>query len=241
MRRLRGRFRGKALSDKPGGPADPGGSPDDGAASAGECDSCGVTLDRAQGYYLATATIVMSESFWRSHIAPLKVIADMVSSDERSQLRGFDAILRAVASCRTPWLICENCSEFFLFDRDEARSYAIRATDPPHTGPVDPGECATEAAAGWEHVFGRWPATVQQPEVADFCDLCAKNIYRGETAGSVGRTQLDRFRAIGAIEGPPLSPARPDGAWLVCRMCLNRFLAQIHRAAQGARQPPRRS
>jgi hypothetical protein len=241
MRRFRARFRGRALSDTPGGPADPGGSPHDGKPSADVCDSCSVKLDRAQGYYLATARIVMSESFWGSHFARVKGIVDTFNWDERSDLRKFDGMLRYVAGSATPWLICENCSELFLFDRDEARSYAIRAADPPDTGPVDPGECATQAAAGWEHVFGRWPASVQQPEVADSCDLCAKNIYRGEFAGSVGTTQLDRFRAIGAIEGPPLSPARPNGTWLVCRMCLNRFLAQMHRAAQGASQPPRRS
>jgi hypothetical protein len=234
-------FRGKAVSDKPGDPADPGDSPDEGKASVGVCDSCNVALTRAQGYYLSTATIVMSESYWRSRFALFKTMFGRVLSDERSQLRGFDANLRNAASSPTPWLICEDCSEFFLFDRDKARSYAIRATDPPDTGPVDPGECATEASAAWEHVFGRWPATVKQPEVVDSCDLCAKKIYRGEITGSVGSTALDHLRAIGAVEGPPLSPARPDGTWLVCRMCMTRQLARIHRAEHGASQPPRRS
>lgn len=234
-------FRGNAFRDKLGDPADPGDSPNEGRPSVGKCDSCNMTLARAQGYYLSTATIVMSESFWRSHIALFKVMLDIVSSDERAQLRGFDLVLRNAAGNRTPWLICEDCSEFFLFDRDEARSYVIRATEPPDTGPVDPGECATVAAAGWEHVFGRWPANVKQPELVDSCDLCAKKIYREETAGFMGRTQLDRFRAIGAIEEPPLSPARPDGTWLACRMCLNRLLARIHRAEHGASQPPRKS
>jgi hypothetical protein len=234
-------FRGKAVSDKPGNPAHPGDHPDEGKASVDVCDSCNVTLARAQGYYLSTAKVVMSESFWRSHIARVKVMLNIVTADECSQLRGFGFVIRNAAGSTTPWLICEDCSEFFLFDRDEARLYAIRATDPPDTGAVDPGECATEAAAGWEHVFGRWPATVKQPEVADSCDLCAKKIYRGETTGSMGRTQLDRFRVIGAIENPPLSPARPDGTWLACRMCLNRLFARIHRAEHGTSQPPRRS
>ncbi len=234
-------FRGKAVSNKPGDPADPGGSPNEGKAPVGVCDSCNVVLARVQGYYLSTARIVMSESYWRSRFALVKTMLDLVSSDERSQLRAFDANVRAAAGSPTPWLICEDCSEFFLFNRDEARSYAIRAADPPDTGAVDPGECAAEAAAGWEHVFGRWPATVKQPEVADSCDLCAKKIYRGEIVGSVGSTALDHLRAIGAVERPPLSPARPDGTWLACRMCMTRVYARTHRAEHGASQPPRRS
>jgi hypothetical protein len=111
------RFRGRALSDRPGGPADPGGSPHDGKPSADVCDSCSVKLDRAQGYYLATARIVMSESFWQSQFARVRGIVDTFDWDEHTDLRKFDGMLRYVAGSATPWLICENCSELFLFDR----------------------------------------------------------------------------------------------------------------------------
>ncbi|GAB2826504.1 hypothetical protein GCM10027176_33630 [Actinoallomurus bryophytorum] len=200
--------------------------------STSRCDSCSAPLDRAQGYYLATADVVVSEAYWRLYATKIRahMMEDDAEWDEHMQLLMFARMLQHVASSRTPWLICEDCSEFFLIKRDEARSHAVSEVSPPKCGPVDPSECVQVAAKAWEHVFGRWPASAEQPEVVDSCDLCAKKIYRRETAGSVGRARFEEFRASGIIDSAPLSPPRPGDKWLLCQICLKRMIARIQRA-----------
>jgi hypothetical protein len=200
--------------------------------SDGVCDSCNTDLDPAMGYYLATSNVVLSESYWRNYFAnsPMLKMMELMDFNETQRLNAFSEALRFLGGQKSPWSICENCSEFFVFDRDVARSCAIRGTDPPKCGAVDPAEFNLFAAAAWEHVVGRWPANVRQPEVGDSCDLCAKKIYRGEILGYIGREQMQRMRQDGIIDGAPLSPPRPDGdRWAICSLCLGRQLARSHR------------
>ncbi|MBV9844431.1 MAG: hypothetical protein JOZ47_05100 [Kutzneria sp.] len=175
---------------------------------------------------------MLSEAYWRSAFAGIKRTTSKLDINESQRLKVFHHALIHAGGQRSPWSICEDCSEFFTFDRDKARSYAARGAEPPECGPVDPSQFTIFAAAAWEHVFGRWPATVQQPEVDDSCDLCAKKIYRGEVAvGHLTKERFERLRADGIVDNAPLSPPRPEGEhWVACVVCLNRILAKSHRA-----------
>lgn len=215
----------KAAVCRPGNPAR--------GASVKSCDICAVNLDPADGYCLPTKWIVISESFWRHHFALAKRVWGSLHLDERQQLAIFSESAHQLPSSKTPWLVCENCSQFFIFDRDKARSCAISGTDPEGNGQVEPGECVMFAAMAWEHILGCWPAIVEQPSVADSCDLCAKKIYNGEVAGSIGRTEMARLRGIGVIDSAPLSPPRANtGAWEICMSCMAKQMARLKRAKQ---------
>jgi hypothetical protein len=129
--------KGKAAGDRPAGraatggpraagspaatsnPAGAGRSPGAGGASV-SCDVCNAELGRAQCYSVPTATIVMSEAYWRRRAELSKIMLDLIGSDERIHASMFGESVRIASGSTTPWLICENCSELFIFDRDSA-------------------------------------------------------------------------------------------------------------------------
>ncbi|MEU9088718.1 hypothetical protein ACIOEW_15700 [Streptomyces sp. NPDC087901] len=176
----------------------------------------------------------MSEAYWRAQFRIATDVVRAFGGAERSLGNVFDGLVRQAAGSATPWLICEDCSEHFAFDRVAAREHALRRTVPEGSGAVDPEECVQFAAAAWEYVFGRWPANVQQPTVGDSCDFCAKKIYRGEFVGRIEAGTAERHLASGVLDSPPLCPPRDgQGGWLACLICLNRVVARAERAGGG--------
>ncbi|MFD4904220.1 hypothetical protein [Kitasatospora purpeofusca] len=198
-----------------------------------KCDSCNAPTERAHSYILTTEIVVLSEAYWRDQFRFATDIVRQVGGAERA-LTVFSGLIGQVAGSATPWFICEDCSELFAFDRAAARQHALRGTVPEHSGPVDPGECVQFAAAAWEHVFGRWPANVQQPAVGDTCDLCAKKLYRGEIAAQIEVMAIERYLASGVLDSPPLCPPRESlGGWVSCKICMIRMVTRAERAGEG--------
>jgi hypothetical protein len=198
--------------------------------SGSVCDICARSLEPGCGYYLATWAVVVSEAFWRYHYARLKKLYGPRAGDEGQQMTVFSGGISRAAGSVTPWLVCEECSEFFVFDRTRARACAIAGEAPQGNGPVRPDGCTLTAAAAWEHVYGYWPASVEQPRVTGSCDLCDKKMHAGEMAGSVSLTQMQSLRAAGIITEPVLSPPRPDsGTWIICAICLVAILSRQQR------------
>ncbi|MEK2474376.1 hypothetical protein [Streptomyces noursei] len=198
------------------------------------CDTCGTTTRRSSGYHLPTKHVVVSEAYWRSSFRTAVGLVRALNWDERAQAGTFDRLISQSASSATPWLVCEECSEWFVFDRAAAREHARRGSVPEGSGAVDPAGFAPFAAAAWEYVVGRWPASVQQPTVGDTCDLCAKKIYQGELVGRIGAGTAEAYLASGVLETPPLSPPRPDQqGWLACWVCVSRLQTRAGRARGG--------
>jgi hypothetical protein len=201
-----------------------------GSAPEKVCDICNAELDLSDGYYLPTRSVIASESFWRHRFAFVKKFYEPFGFDERQLLNMFAGSVSDTAGSATPWLVCESCGEFFIFDLGKARACAISGTEPERNGPVEPGECVMFAAPAWEHVYGRWPANVEQPDITDSCDLCAKKMYARELAGSISTAQMDHLRATGVIAEPTLSPLRPgSGTWVICAICLARHAYRLQR------------
>ncbi|KAF2776540.1 hypothetical protein [Streptomyces sp. OM5714] len=198
------------------------------------CDTCGTATRRSSGYHLPTKHVVISEAYWRSAFQTVVGMARVLGRDERAQAGLFDRLITQSGSSDTPWLVCEECSEWFVFDRAAAREHARRGSVPEGSGAVDPAGFAPFAAAAWEHVIGRWPASVQQPTVGDTCDFCAKKIYRGELFGRISTEAAEAHLASGVLETPPLNPPRPDQqGWLSCWICMGRVQARAHRVQDG--------
>lgn len=195
------------------------------------CDSCNIKFDRATGYLLNTRQVVIAEAYWRNTFATLvKPLQDELGMSEPERLYEFQLMVTGMAKHKTPWRICEDCSEFFIIDRDTARSYAVRNVRPPRCGKVDPAGCLLFAAAAWEHVTGRWPVNVAPIELVDTCDLCEKGRYAGEVYGTIRTTRMEALRANGIVDEPPRPQRADNGGWHFCQPCLARVLARAHRA-----------
>lgn len=201
-----------------------------GVVSSPVCDCCNAPVRPRSGYLLSTTSIVLSVAQWEARFTLLKAMLDRLEFDERQRLELFGSTLRDTAESTTPWLVCEDCIALFAVDSDKARSYARDGVDPPETGAVEPGACAQYAAIAWEIVFGRWPASVQQPETGEQCDFCGRKIYRVEPYSGIERATVDRHRAAGAAIAP-LGPVRPDTrGWLACMGCTTRMVETLKRA-----------
>lgn len=222
-----GWFKDKLLGSRPDKPTTRGLA---GTNQAGLCDCCNAELDPAAGYYIATEDVVRSERYWMKEFAfAKKVLGDLMAE------RMFHHRVHLAAGDGSAWSICEDCSELFLFDRDVARSHAVRKSEPTASGPVNPAGCVLYAAQAWEQVFGHWPAGVEQPAVGDTCDLCRKKIYYGEFIGFVPRARMESYRAEGFVDNDPVRPPRPRGGdtgWVICRPCVARLSARFHRAGR---------
>ncbi|WP_446044686.1 hypothetical protein [Streptomyces olivaceus] len=204
-----------------------------GAARTGVCDCCNARLNHQAGYSLSTRDVVLSEAYWRTALKPTKSLVNSLSLDDVQLLQVFQELLHTTAGEQSPWSICEDCSELFIFDRDAARTHAVQSTRPAGSGRVDPSGCVLFAAAAWEHVFGRWPANVTPEAVMDACDLCRKKMYSSEFTFIVPQERMGHFRSHGLVDGDPVSPPRPDDGWVICQPCAARLFARAHRAGHG--------
>ncbi|WP_210589137.1 hypothetical protein [Streptomyces sp. GESEQ-35] len=203
-----------------------------GAAPTGVCDSCNAVLDRTAGYFVSTRDVVLSRAYWKAAFEQSKPMVDAFGLADGQLLQFFQDSLHSTAGQQSPWSICEDCSEMFVFDRDSGRSHAVRNTRPPGSGKVDPSGCVLFAAAGWEQVFGRWPANVTPEAVMDSCDLCRASMYSGEFTFTVPEDRMGEFRGNGFVDGDPVCPPRPDkGGWVICHTCAARLFARFHRAS----------
>jgi hypothetical protein len=70
-------------------------------------------------------------------------------------------VVQQQAMQRSGWLICEQCSDMFSFDRGAAKNYARRMVDPPGSGPVDMQAVAVAAARAWKTKYGYFPSWVR--------------------------------------------------------------------------------
>lgn len=197
---------------------------------AGVCDSCDAPTDAADGYLLPTATVVLSELFWAKVFTNRKT--ENLDTDDEVAL--FMSTLLELSKRSSPWMICEECSEFFVFNRNRARSHAIGHTRPADAGAVDYRQGLLFAAMGWERVYGRWSPAVEVPPAAEPCAVCRKTVYQGEETVYVSTERMGRLRTGGFIERDPVGEPQPgdEGAgWQICRPCFARLHARLRRAA----------
>lgn len=197
------------------------------------CDCCNAALDPTNGYYLPTKSVVLSERYWIHALTVLKVTMDAVDMSETERLGLFHDYVVRMAGQSTGWSICEDCSEFFFIDRQEARAYAASGRKPPGSGRVAAQGCIQYAAQGFEQVFGFWPPVTDQPPVEDTCAFCRKKIYANDFSFYITEEVLARHRAARVIDDDPVRAPQPhDGgmAWSMCLPCAARMLARDDRA-----------
>jgi hypothetical protein len=204
-----------------------------------QCDVCNSDLDPAAGYILPNRSIAISQGYWEHHIrSNYSTFWKPFQFSEDQILGAFSQSLKMRADDKTAWAVCEGCSEYFIFDRGEARAHALNGTRPARKeNRVKPGEFVLFAAAGFERVLGYWPANVRPvPAQAGACGFCEKRIYEPEPVNFIDAVTLARHQAAGLLNAPVGAPEVSGGVerWVLCMPCLALLAAKKSRKDEGA-------
>lgn len=203
------------------------------------CDSCGLRLARSAGHLLATPQVLTSEAYWCHLIRITAPNLDGLS--RRAQEDVFAQLLRGREHDRTPWLICDGCTELFLADWPSAREHVLRGTHPRGPGRLRNrfglADYVLPAARAWIRERGWWPVTVVAPIAAtdDACDLCAKPVWAKETVSFLKPDVVAEWNRAGVLETRAAPPRRSRGrrGWLACEPCLAGVFARLYRSKRG--------
>jgi hypothetical protein len=200
------------------------------------CDVCNTALGPTDGYLVSNQAVVVSEAYWVRAFEAGRGLIDIFGVNDRKQLtRMFSERLQIRAQDRTPWLICDGCTELVLADWVEARSHLLRGTE-PESASVEAAAFVLPAARAWERVYGWWPKKAVKPvRAVGECDLCRKRIAETEQVAFLKTELVADWRRDGVLETDPVRPPRspapnPEATgWLACEPCQARLFARLYR------------
>jgi hypothetical protein len=212
-----------------------------------KCDVCNIDMKAIEGYVLTTSQVATSEAYWTHQIETLRRVFPRAlgATELERQLPGR---IQFVTFQTGAWLICEECSELFVFDRAIARPSPspaapdgdIRQARSEKLDQTDLDRCTVTAARAWERVFGQWPtAAVERPDWAvptDSCDLCGKDLYSMDAVAFLSKEEVKNSLRQGFIDNGPVRPPRSrDGrsGWFLCMSCVARSVARRSRPPSG--------
>lgn len=183
--------------------------------------------------------MLFSEAYWRHSFRLSAGLIDDLP-DRATQERYFAGLLRRRERDRTPWRVCDECTELFVADWPQARAHVVDGTIPRGPGRfrrrLRVADYISPAARAWTQERGWWPAGVLAPEeVDDHCDLCAKPVWRNETVTFLTPDTVAEWRRAGLLTRDPAQPPRRSGGeanWVSCLPCTARLVSQSHRREQ---------
>jgi hypothetical protein len=202
------------------------------------CDCCGRRLPPSAGYLLPMSLVLVSEAYWCHFFRLFASSLDDLPDDATREVF-LSQRLRSMTRDRTPWLVCDGCTEMFVADWTAAREHVVRGTRPRGPGRLRDrfqiADAALPAARAWTRERGSWPSTVVSPAVAadDECDLCGKPVWPKETVSFVKPDVVERWRGSGALTTASDTPPRTtfgEPGWLVCMPCLAAAVAREYRS-----------
>lgn len=99
------------------------------------CDICcrRIKDDDNKVFLLTTRQVVTSEDYW---VMYFRNIVNEYSSKSSDLVRLMPIMVGRMASMDTPWMVCEECSRMFSFNRDKGKdmAYSYRSTGKPAGG-----------------------------------------------------------------------------------------------------------
>jgi len=145
------------------------------------CDVCDAEVEWSNGYVLTATEVLTSEEYWIRQFTLRRWWARRNRRDPRGHklVQGFDRIV----ADQSPWLVCEECSGLFRFDRTLARRCAIEKIYPPDRGTLGLTSVGLAAGYAWLRCYGIWPAsvTVDGERTGKCCSFCGRALRSPET------------------------------------------------------------
>lgn len=100
------------------------------------CDVCSRPTSFKAAYALTTQQVVTEPSYWGIALRAFEL--ELLGCNEEEIGTRLLLLVRRQCEMSAGWLVCENCSHMFEFDRSAAREWAAKELDPPGSGPVEP-------------------------------------------------------------------------------------------------------
>jgi hypothetical protein len=110
-----------------------------------KCDLCSTIIYKPGGYQLTTTQVVCSPRFWQCYYQHHRgefAVLGLSSYEAMLASPALSAVIEQITNDATPWLIGEECIDYFEVDRGQARAYACQWWDsgrvfvPPGSGPA---------------------------------------------------------------------------------------------------------
>lgn len=111
--------------------------------STANCDICNQAIRHCDGYMLTTKQVVTEMAYWQRFF--WNQGKKLLVGNPATETRLINGFAKKQAASATGWLVCEQCSPMFVFNRAVAKQCAASGTQPPDCGPVDASEVMTKA------------------------------------------------------------------------------------------------
>jgi uncharacterized protein YraI len=163
------------------------------------CDICNATVFSPGGYQLTTTQVVRSPLFWQhyyQHHQGEFAALGISSYDALLESPELSTVIEQISNDATPWLVGEECIDYFDVDTEQARAYARqwwesgRTFAQPGSGPASPFDVnmvepvtvphATKEASEQAHALSPSRAMLGEAPVKSF--LATKEIFKAEEA-----------------------------------------------------------
>ncbi len=122
------------------------------------CDICNRETNWMEGYVLTTEQVLTSEKYWENLFTGIGAYMHLMNPNGD----GLASSIQNLAAQSTGWLICEECSNGFAFDKVQAKNYAeAKNGSPPGVGSARMESVAPVAADVWKRLYGSWPSSIK--------------------------------------------------------------------------------
>jgi hypothetical protein len=117
--------------------------------TTGKCDVCGTAMSRSDGYVITATQALTAPGYWEHFFSWKDLNAQTVSDSQEDKFVGMAVMSMMLSSGSTGWLVCEQCSSRFTFDRDVARQCAESGCQPRGSGRPAIGDVTSVAKFAW--------------------------------------------------------------------------------------------
>ena len=114
-----------------------------------KCDVCSREVSWSDGYVITPTQALTSRGYWEQFFMKPEIKDRDVSEEEAFGVVRMAVMSMMMSSGSTGWLVCEQCSSRFTFDREVAKQCAVAGRQPRGCGRPDMDDVTVAAIAGW--------------------------------------------------------------------------------------------
>lgn len=115
----------------------------------GKCDVCGAAMSHSDGYVITATQALTAPGYWEYYFTREEIKKQTVSSSQEDKIVEI-AVMTMMFGSGSGFMVCEQCSSRFSFDRVAARQCAVSGRQPKSSGRPEIGDVFTVAKSAWQ-------------------------------------------------------------------------------------------